>query len=38
VVVAQADEEAALKALGAHYPAGKRIGRATDDSGKVVRQ
>jgi phosphoribosylformylglycinamidine cyclo-ligase len=38
VVVAQADEEAALKALRAHHPTGKRIGRATDDSGKVVRQ
>jgi phosphoribosylformylglycinamidine cyclo-ligase len=36
-VVAAADEEAALEVLGSHYPAAKRIGRATERSGEVRR-
>jgi phosphoribosylformylglycinamidine cyclo-ligase len=34
-VVAAGDEAAALELLRAHYPAAKRIGRATDRSGEV---
>ena len=37
VVVGRADENAALEKLRAHYPEAKRIGRATEDSGRVVR-
>jgi phosphoribosylformylglycinamidine cyclo-ligase len=37
VVVAEADEDAALEALRAHYPDAKRIGRATQEPGPVVR-
>jgi phosphoribosylformylglycinamidine cyclo-ligase len=37
VIVATADEAAALGRLRVHYPEAKRIGRATGDSGKVVR-
>jgi phosphoribosylformylglycinamidine cyclo-ligase len=36
VVVPQSDEQHALAMLGAHYPAAARIGRVTDDSGRVV--
>jgi phosphoribosylformylglycinamidine cyclo-ligase len=36
-VVAAADEEGALELLRAHYPAAKRIGRATDRPGTVIR-
>ena len=38
VVVAAADEAAALELLGAHYPAAKRIGRVTDQDGVVGRR
>ncbi|HEX3294613.1 MAG TPA: AIR synthase-related protein, partial [Solirubrobacterales bacterium] len=38
VVVADADEDAALERLGAHYPAAKRIGSATGDGGRAVRR
>ena len=38
VVVADADEDAALERLGAHYPAAKRIGSATGDGDRVVRR
>jgi phosphoribosylformylglycinamidine cyclo-ligase len=38
VVVAAADETAALERLRARYPDAKRIGRATGDAGTVVRQ
>jgi phosphoribosylformylglycinamidine cyclo-ligase len=37
VVVAAADEDAALEGLRAHYPDAKRIGRATQEPGPVVR-
>jgi phosphoribosylformylglycinamidine cyclo-ligase len=37
VVVATADEAAALELLRAHYPAAKRIGRATGKPGEVLR-
>jgi phosphoribosylformylglycinamidine cyclo-ligase len=37
VVVAAADEAAALEKLRAHYPEAQRIGRATAESGKVER-
>ena len=37
VVVAAADEDAALGTLREHYPGAKRIGRATDRAGAVVR-
>jgi phosphoribosylformylglycinamidine cyclo-ligase len=37
VVVAAGDEGAALESLRRHYPDAKRIGRVTDDGGKVVR-
>jgi len=37
VIVAAGDEDAALNSLRAHYPEAKRIGRATEGSGKVVR-
>jgi phosphoribosylformylglycinamidine cyclo-ligase len=37
VVVPPADEEAALSLLRAHYPAARRIGRATGDAGTVRR-
>ncbi|HMI81677.1 MAG TPA: phosphoribosylformylglycinamidine cyclo-ligase [Solirubrobacterales bacterium] len=36
VVVPAADEAAALELLRAHYPAAKRIGRATEAAGEVV--
>ena len=36
-VVASADEEAALALLRAHHPSARRIGRATDRAGVVVR-
>ncbi len=36
-VVAAADEPAALELLGRHHPGTKRIGRATDRAGSVVR-
>ncbi len=38
VVVAAADEEAALERLRPHHPDAKRIGRATGDAEKVVRR
>src|SRR3954467_9682169 len=37
VVVATGDEEAALERLRTRYPDAKRIGRATEDPGKVLR-
>jgi len=37
VVVPPADESAALELLRVHYPAAKRIGRATDAAGTVTR-
>jgi phosphoribosylformylglycinamidine cyclo-ligase len=37
VIVAAGDEGGALKQLRARYPDAKRIGRATADSGRVVR-
>jgi phosphoribosylformylglycinamidine cyclo-ligase len=37
VVVAAADEAAALEKLRTHYPEAQRIGRATAESGKVER-
>ncbi|MGH2926148.1 MAG: phosphoribosylformylglycinamidine cyclo-ligase [Solirubrobacterales bacterium] len=37
-VVANADEGVALKVLRSHYPEAKRIGRATDPPGEVVRR
>jgi phosphoribosylformylglycinamidine cyclo-ligase len=37
VVVASADEQQALEALRTHYPEARRIGRATDEAGKVAR-
>ena len=37
VIVAAADEEAALEKLRPHYPDAKRVGRSTGDAGKVVR-
>ncbi|HEX6665476.1 MAG TPA: phosphoribosylformylglycinamidine cyclo-ligase [Solirubrobacterales bacterium] len=37
VVVPPGDEAAALELLRAHYPAAKRIGRATDATGTVTR-
>jgi phosphoribosylformylglycinamidine cyclo-ligase len=37
VVVAAADEDAAIEKLRAHYPAARRIGHATGDAGKVIR-
>ncbi len=37
VVVAGGDEEVALERLRAHYPDAKRIGRATGETGTVVR-
>ena len=36
-VVAAADEQPALELLRAHYPEAKRIGRATEQAGTVVR-
>ena len=36
-VVAAADEGAALELLRGHYPDARRIGRATDRAGEVVR-
>jgi phosphoribosylformylglycinamidine cyclo-ligase len=36
-VVAADDEAAALEVLGAHYPGARRVGRATDRAGVVVR-
>lgn len=38
VVVPPGDEAAALDLLRSHYPAAKRIGRATDASGDVTRR
>jgi phosphoribosylformylglycinamidine cyclo-ligase len=38
VVVPPGDEAAALELLRAHYPAAKRIGRATDAAGTVTRR
>jgi phosphoribosylaminoimidazole (AIR) synthetase len=38
VVVPPAEEAAALELLRAHYPAAKRIGRATDAAGTVTRR
>lgn len=38
VVVPPADEAAALELLRRRYPAAKRIGRATDEAGAVVRR
>ena len=37
VVVAAADEEAAVEALRTHYPEAKRVGRASGGRGQVVR-
>jgi phosphoribosylformylglycinamidine cyclo-ligase len=37
VVVAAADEDAAIEKLQSHYPAARRIGHATGDAGKVIR-
>jgi phosphoribosylformylglycinamidine cyclo-ligase len=37
VVLSPSDESAALEKLRPHYPEAKRIGRATEDSGKVER-
>jgi phosphoribosylformylglycinamidine cyclo-ligase len=37
VVVTASDEEAALERLRAHYPDAQPIGRATGNSGKVIR-
>ncbi len=37
-VVAEADERPAMELLRAHYPGARRIGRATDRSGEVVRR
>jgi len=37
VVVAAADEDAALERLRAHYPAVRRIGHVTPEAGSVVR-
>jgi phosphoribosylformylglycinamidine cyclo-ligase len=37
VVVATADEDAALEGLRTHYPEAKRIGRATGKPGEVLR-
>jgi phosphoribosylaminoimidazole (AIR) synthetase len=36
VVVPAADEEAALALLRAHYPAAKRIGRATEGPPRIL--
>jgi phosphoribosylformylglycinamidine cyclo-ligase len=36
-VVAASDEEAALESLRSHYPAAKRVGRATERAGVVER-
>ena len=38
VVVAQADEKAAMKRLQAHYPGATRVGRATEGSPEVRRR
>ena len=38
VVVAGPDENAALEHLQAHYPAARRIGQATGESGRVTRR
>ena len=38
VIVAAGDEASAVERLRAHYPNAKRIGRATEDFGKVVRR
>jgi phosphoribosylformylglycinamidine cyclo-ligase len=38
VVVAAADEDAALQLLRAHYPDARRIGRATDAAGDIARR
>jgi hypothetical protein len=37
VVVAAADEDAALESLRAHYPDARRVGAATDRAGTVTR-
>jgi phosphoribosylformylglycinamidine cyclo-ligase len=37
VIVSAGDEEAALELLRAHYPGAKRIGRATDRGGQLLR-
>jgi len=36
-VVAARDEEAAIEILRRHYPAAKRVGRATDRTGEIAR-
>jgi hypothetical protein len=36
--VAQADEEATMKALGAHYADARRIGRATEGAPAISRR
>ena len=37
LVVPENDEDRALSMLRAHYPSAQRIGRVTDDTGRVVR-